>query len=920
MAGSQARKQGRDTLRGMSIPGRCPSCSTPLPSGSRFCGSCGQSVSPSSALPTEHRTPGADPAARPGPSRFSEAESRFLPGAILAGRYRIVGLLGKGGMGEVYRADDLKLGQPVALKFLPRGFDANSERLQRFLNEVRTARQVSHTNVCRIYDAGEADGQHFLSMEYVDGEDLASLLRRIGHLPKDKAIQIARQICAGLAAAHEIGVLHRDLKPANIMIDGRGRARITDFGLAAFAEDVAGNEILSGTPAYMAPEQMAGRGVSARSDLYSLGLVLYELFTGKPAFRAASVAELRRLQSESTPSSPSSLVEGFDPMVERVILRCLESDPARRPASALSIAAALPGGDPLAAALAAGETPSPEMVAEAGDKGASPPWVSWGALALFFASAAAIFALAPQTTLLGMVPLPKPPEFLQERAREILTQAGHQRKPADSLFAFEADRDYLEDLLRRDPAGGGRWDILQSSPPAGICFWYRESPQELTPINGATILGLLRDPPDSTPGMARIGLDPDGRLISLLVVPGERTPPTSAEPDWAPLLQATGVDAKTLVPVAPEWAPPVFADHRAAWTGSWPGNQEVPLRIEAAAAGGKPVSLGIVMPWTRPAEEPPPQGSLWIRTARYFGSIWPVVVILTAGSVALRNVRRGRGDRRGALRLALYLGAARMSWFLGAHHVASPSETALFFGHFSHAMLYVGLAYVFYLAAEPYARRLWPGMLVSWMRVLEGRFRDPLVGRDLLIGSAAGALAALLGRLGTWITMLGGTPDLPLLGEWSLEPLRGTVPTLVTFAVVHTQTLLTIIFPVTTLLIFRLLLRRTWAAVVVASLVPMVLFFPDSGSIPGYLVGILLAFTIAWLVLFRAGLLGLAAWFSIIFLIDQMPITPHPAAWYLGSTLLSTALIIAPALYGFWISQAGRPLFRDEILGAPATR
>ena len=921
LQGSQAWEEGRDTLRGMSIPGRCPSCSTPLPSGSRFCGSCGQSVSPSSALPTENPTPGADPAAHPGPSRFSEADSRFLPGAILAGRYRIVGLLGKGGMGEVYRADDLKLGQPVALKFLPRGFDANPERLQRFLNEVRTARQVSHTNVCRIYDAGEADGQHFLSMEYVDGEDLASLLRRIGHLPKDKAIQIARQLCAGLAAAHEIGVLHRDLKPANIMIDGRGRARITDFGLAAFAEDVAGSEILSGTPAYMAPEQMAGRGVSARSDLYSLGLVLYELFTGKPAFKAESVAELRRLQSESTPSSPSSLVEGFDPMVERVILRCLESDPARRPSSAFAVAAALPGGDPLAAALAAGETPSPEMVAEAGEKGASSPALCWSTLAVFLVAIAAILALAPRTTLLGMVPLDKPPEFLQERAREILRQAGYDRKPADSLYAFEVNRPYLESLLQRDVADDERWNGLRSTPPAGILFWYRESPQALARVFGAAIMEWMKDPEYTTPGMARVGLDPDGRLIELLVVPGERTGPPPAEPDWTPLLQATGIDAKTLTPVEPEWAPPVFADHRAAWTGSWPGKQEIPLRIEAAANGGKPVSLRVVAPWTRPAEEPAPPGSFWNRAALLMGTLWPIVVLVGAGIVALRNVRRGRGDRRGALRFALYVGAMRMLWFLGAHHVASPAEAEIFMGHLSFAMQRVGLAYVFYLAVEPYARRLWPRMLISWVRVLEGRFRDPLVGRDLLIGSAAGALMVLLGRLVIWIpAMRGGTPALPLWDEFSLEPLRGTVPAFVTFAAIHTQAVLTIVFPVITLLIFRLLLRRTGAALIVTSLVAIVIFKPDSGSVPGYLVQIALSLTIAWLVLFRAGLLGSAAMFTGTFLIEMMPLTPAPAAWYLGATLLSTVLIVAPALYGFWISQAGRPLFRDEILGAPAAR
>src|SRR6266850_1247187 len=280
----------------------CPRCQKEIPVDASACSACGFSFDDA----TQQLRPAVPPATQDArqtraPVSFDSIDdARFVAGQILAERYRIVGLVGKGGMGEVYRADDLKLGQPVALKFLPRGFDAVPDRLQRFLDEVRTARQVSHTNVCRIYDAGEVDGQHFLSMEYVDGEDLASLLRRIGHLPRDKAIQIARQLCAGLAASHEIGVLHRDLKPANIMIDGRGRARITDFGLAAFPQDIEGDEVLAGTPAYMAPEQLAGREVSVRSDLYSLGLVLYELFTGQPAFKAASLDERRRLQSEST--------------------------------------------------------------------------------------------------------------------------------------------------------------------------------------------------------------------------------------------------------------------------------------------------------------------------------------------------------------------------------------------------------------------------------------------------------------------------------------------------------------------------------------------------------------------------------------------------------------------------------------------
>jgi hypothetical protein len=319
-----------------------------------------------------------------------------------------------------------------------------------------------------------ADGQHFLSMEYVDGEDLASLLRRIGHLPKAKALQVTRQLCAGLAACHELGVLHRDLKPSNVMIDGRGRARLTDFGLARVADEVEGADIL------------AGREASVRSDIYALGHVLHELLTGKPAFAASSLDELRR------------------------------------PASALAVTAHLPGGDPLAAALAAGETPSPEMVAEVGDAG----------------------------------------------------------QPTASM-------------------------------------------------------------PSSRP-----------------------RPPTGSP-----------------------------------WRSAW---------------------------WSR-----------------------------------------GRGPPSGAFRLALYLGAVRLLWFLGTHHVASTAEFDLFMSHLAYAMERAGLAHMFYLAVEPYARRLWPRMLVSWVRLLDGGFRGPLVGRDLLVGATAGVLAALAGRVQLLLpAAFGGQSAWPGFGHW----------------------------------------------------------------------------------------------------------------------------------------------------------
>jgi hypothetical protein len=287
-----------------------------------------------------------------GAYRSPPAADRFAPGTLLAGRYRLVAALGRGGMGEVYRADDLTLGQPVALKFLPPHLADDPDRLASFRKEVAVARRVTHPNVCRVYDLAEVDRQPFLTMEYVDGEDLASLLRRIGRVPADKATDIARELCHGLAAVHEQGLVYRDLKPANVMLDGRGRVRLTDFGLAAAAEDLSGaDDLRSGTPAYMAPEQLAGSDVTARSDLFALGLVLYELFTGRRAFAG--------IDRDTPPSTPSSHVGGLDPAVERVILRCVERDPGDRPASALAVAAALPGVGKRDAATAAGDTPAP---------------------------------------------------------------------------------------------------------------------------------------------------------------------------------------------------------------------------------------------------------------------------------------------------------------------------------------------------------------------------------------------------------------------------------------------------------------------------------------------------------------------------------------------------------------------------------
>jgi hypothetical protein len=353
-------------------------------------------------------------------------EGRFIPGTLLAERYRILGRLGKGGMGEVYRANDLRLGQTVALKFLPETMAQDAGMLARFYNEVRIARQVTHPNVCRVFDIGDVEGQPFISMQFVDGENLASLLLRIGRLPADKAVEISRRLCAGLAAAHSQGVLHRDLKPANIMIDGRGQVLITDFGLASLAEEIREADIRSGTPAYMAPEQLAGQAVSVKSDIYALGLVMHEMFTGK-----------------RPPGENSSAVRDVDPSVERIILKCLDTDPAKRPSGALAVSAALPGGDPLAAALAAGETPSPEMVAAAGAQEGLKPALAIACLAVILIALGANVILRSQQNLAGMVNFELPPVALAVQARKTIQQLGYSGPVADRAFTFDYAGDYL---------------------------------------------------------------------------------------------------------------------------------------------------------------------------------------------------------------------------------------------------------------------------------------------------------------------------------------------------------------------------------------------------------------------------------------------------------------------------------------------
>jgi serine/threonine-protein kinase len=834
----------------------------------------------------------------------------LTPGAILAERYRIIGLLGRGGMGEVYRADDLKLGQPVALKFLPASLSSDPVRRERFFAEVRITRQLAHPNICRVYDIGEADGQHFLSMEFIDGEDLASLVKRIGHLSNEKALDVARQLVAGLAAAHERGVLHRDLKPANIMLDGRGRVRITDFGLAVATEEEQRAGDVSGTPAYMAPEQLAGKGASVRSDIYALGLVLYELLSGQKAFTAKTFAELRQEKEQSTPTAPSELREGIEPALERLVMRCLERDPRARPSSVAHLAAALPGGDPLAAAIAAGETPSPELVAASGLKEGLRPAVAIGLVAVAVAATLATMAMNPQATLIGRVGAGKAPAVLVDRAREIIRQAGYVDAPADSAFGF-SNNDNLLRYIRENDTSAARWEALPLQ--GSLLFWYRQSPRPLVRSVGFSAVEESNNPPLEVSGEVRVVLDTDEHLVALNAIPPQvrsddgRAPAT----DWGTLMSSSRFDPAGWTPTEPRRVPRVFADSVAAWNVRLPQLPDIPFRVEAAAYGGRLVYVETIAPWSpedRSAEQVVTTGE---RAASWLLAALFTTLLVGGFFLARRNLRLGRGDRRGTLRLAAFFGTLDVAaWMLAAHHVPTLAEIGLVTTMFAGTLFASGVVAMVYFALEPFVRRRWPQVLVSWARVLAGDWRDPLVGRDTLAGVAAGALIGSLYKLEVLVPAWFGYPPgalIPVVLNNVAEPTRFVSRILFDMSFVGIGLALAYVF---LLVLLRVLLRREWMAVAVwmAVMSPGLLFLGEE-ALPVIAAFELAQTLILYMVITRFGLVAMMVAGFVLQISIDFPVTFDSSAWNAGYGYVALAIVAAIAFYAFKTSLAGRPVF-----------
>ncbi|MCR9161495.1 MAG: serine/threonine-protein kinase [Nannocystaceae bacterium] len=818
-----------------------------------------------------------------------KAPSRsFEPGAMVAGRYQIVGLLGTGGMGEVFRARDLVLDEDVAIKFLPEARAHDESFMRRFVNEVRLARQISHPAVCRVHDIGEVDGRAFLSMEYIDGEDLASLLRRIGRLPPEKGYELAQQLCAGLSELHSAGLLHRDLKPANIMIDGHGRLKLADFGLAAVREELRANEYGDGTPAYMAPEQLEGRGVSERSDIYALGVVLYELLSGRHPHeaRAGATGERGRIDRTAPAVELATRVSGLAEETLEIVERCLEDEPAQRPASVLDVAAALPGGDPIAAALRAGRAPSVDAVANASAGSGLQPWQAWG-LAAFTVLVAVLYAgLWSKLTVWGASGPQLAPAVLEARAKDVLSELSVELPEGDDMHRFFYDAGFRRaSRSRRSIAPDGFAPVL---------FEYRASPTRLARVG---LVASDDDPPMKTPGEVRVVLDVRGQLRGFERVPQPEG--SSTEPvDWPSALSWSGlVDLESS---NARVVPPRALDQHEAWQARLRDGDET-VRVEAASWKGQPVWLRVEAPWT-PSDSVASAGGPRLSTVQTAVALvfFTVLVLL-----ARRMVVRDEADVRGALRVAITLTLLFSGAMLLTSWVGQTSGIQTLFTALSQGLLIGAIALLGYAVIEPYGRRLNPNAMVSWIRLTRGRWRDPAVGRDALIGAALGGLIAALVLLRVWLEGGQGAHFTELDAVAGPRHALGAVLGAIgigAYGVMQVYVLF---------LALRWILRRTsFAAAAFAALwtaleVSRLTFEGGTLSIAvGVLVAVATSLVVTF-VLVRRGLLTLSILQVMINLLLAVPLTLDLSGWYAASSVLVLGTIAVVSVVSVYVALGG---------------
>jgi serine/threonine-protein kinase len=608
-------------------------------------------------------------------------------------------------------------------------------------------------------------------------------------------------------------------------------------------------------------------------------------------------------------------VKDLDPAIERVIMRCLEPDPAERPASALAVAAALPGGDPLAAALAAGETPSPEMVAASGETEGTRPRLAVAGLATVLACSFIVAMVGIRVGGFRLMPQPLPPEVLAAKAREVTHTLGYNEKPVDWSGEWYYQTEFT-DYVRSHEGPRPNWARILSGRPQVLVYAYRQSPIYFDPTGfqgNAMTPGIVQfdDPPAIESGMINLVLDSQGRLSSFRAIPKEvePNPPPAATVDWSPLFHAAEIDVTRLHSAEPEWVGLGAFDTRAAWIGTWPDSGR-PLRVEAAAWHGKPVFFLLIGPWKQPTRMQHIDTNSGAHAGQVIELTILILLLASAAWIARRNYTQGKSHVPGAIRLLGTVFVIEMAvWLARAHFV----PTLATFRHLLLALstaLFMSMALaMFYLALEPYVRRHWPQAIISWSRLTTGRVRDPLIGRDVLWGVTLGTVWSLVISIGLLLLeRVGDTPQLPsqallaggrqLLGVWLGAVVQSIQGTLEFFFL---------------LFLLRAVLRNKWlAAAVFVSILTSINSLVNPH--PGILAPIwAVVYSIAAYAVVRFGLITLAVAIFTANTLLNLPYTLDFSNWYAIDTWVVVLSFVAMAAWGFHTSLAGQRLIKEEL-------
>jgi serine/threonine protein kinase len=831
---------------------------------------------------------------------------QFKPGDMIDNRFVVVRFIARGGMGEVFEVEDRQLrGVHVALKTILSQYAVDPVMRQRFEREVLSAREVVHPNLCPIYDLGHWNRPGgtvtYLTMKLLPGESLAARIFRAGPLASEEVLCLMRQVGAGIAAAHDAGILHRDIKSANIILQGSGaelQAWVTDFGLARALlseETVLTVQGVAGTPGYMAPEIFHGDAPSKASDIYALGVVAYQALTGRlpqisllPGKKGAS-----SFRTSEIPEPWRRFVEGcLKPAVEerfKTVPQAMQALPSN--------AGQNNEAEPLAGT--GGVTPLTKFVADAGSDVAMSVPVAITCLAIVLVGIAGLCFLRQRTGIVNQIPMENSSEVLAAKARDIAKSLGYTERPVDTSFGWNYNEDYLRYV------GGGKSfsahgrNFSAQHPPA-VFFWLRESPHYL--VNYASINAPKRFERDTLePGMLDVLLDSEGRLIEFQAMPQQTEHSGGGQKpefDWVHLFLAAGLDPSRFTRVQPMIHPQGSYDSQAAWTGSWETNPKDLLRVETAAYLGQPVFFRIIGPWTRPDEHPSwSAGVISFATFLFFLVMLPI----GAGLLAWRNARLGRADQQGAFRLAA---SAFLCMFLGSvvgnNHVPTFAEITTLFSALRDAFVTGVIFWVVYMAAEPVVRRRSPATLIAWTRLLEGRLRDPRIGRELLAGF-------VLGVVGTYVVDLVPIPFIEPLAPRLAPGLGAFFSLWCWFTIVAVCIGLSNAFVLNVLL---QLIRSQWLAVSIF-VIAMTIVFTAGGPLITALRGLLLLLIVVY-TLMRFGVLAEIA-LLYVHNVQAFPLTTNPSTWFAPAVMLAIGCVVALAIYAFQLALGGRRLLKVSL-------